>query len=84
VVRVSRAPTSGINHQAARVTTVAVAAWDALIFIRLGCNVAFWRQNPQMGYGKINDVRASTFLFSVMCDSAPETVPSPSWMHIYM
>jgi hypothetical protein len=31
VVRVSREPTSGINHQAVRITTVAVAALDALI-----------------------------------------------------
>jgi hypothetical protein len=32
--------------------------------------VAFWRQNPKMGYWKINGLRASTFLFSVICDRA--------------
>jgi hypothetical protein len=38
---------------------------------RLCRKVAFWRQNPKMGYWKINDLRASTFLFSVICDRAP-------------
>ena len=32
--------------------------------------VAFWRQNPKIGSRKINDLGASTFLFSVMCDRA--------------
>jgi hypothetical protein len=32
--------------------------------------VAFWRQNPKMGSRKINDLGASTFLFSVICDRA--------------
>src|SRR5215468_2810608 len=32
--------------------------------------VAFWRQNPKIGSRKINNVGASTFLFSVMCDRA--------------
>jgi hypothetical protein len=33
--------------------------------------VAFRRQNLKMGYRKINGLRASTFLFSVICDRAP-------------
>src|SRR5262245_26716287 len=41
--------------------------------IRLCRKVAFWRQNPKMGYRKINDLRASTFLFSVICDRAEKT-----------
>jgi hypothetical protein len=32
--------------------------------------VAFWRQNSKMGSRKINDLGASTFLFSVFCDRA--------------
>jgi len=32
--------------------------------------VAFWRQNSKMGSRKINDLGASTFLFSVICDRA--------------
>jgi hypothetical protein len=32
--------------------------------------VAFWRQNPKISYWKINGLRASTFLFSVICDRA--------------
>jgi hypothetical protein len=41
-----------------------------LQFVGLCRKVAFWRQNPKMGYWKINDLRASTFLFSVICDRA--------------
>jgi hypothetical protein len=37
---------------------------------RLCRKVGFWRQNPKMGYQKINDLRVSTFLFSVICDRA--------------
>jgi hypothetical protein len=33
--------------------------------------VGFWRPNPKIGYQKINDLRVSTFLFSVICDRAP-------------
>ena len=32
--------------------------------------VGFWRPNPKIGYQKINDLRVSTFLFSVICDRA--------------
>jgi hypothetical protein len=32
--------------------------------------VGFWRPNPKFGYQKINDLRVSTFLFSVICDRA--------------
>jgi hypothetical protein len=39
---------------------------------RLFRKVAFWRQNPKMGSRKINDLGASTFLFSVICDRAHE------------
>jgi len=38
--------------------------------LRLCRKVAFWRQNPKMGSRKINDLGASTFLFSVICDRA--------------
>jgi NAD(P)-dependent dehydrogenase (short-subunit alcohol dehydrogenase family) len=38
--------------------------------IRLCSKVAFWKQNPKMGSHKINDLGASTFLFSVICDRA--------------
>src|SRR5262249_43615529 len=34
--------------------------------------VAFWKQNPKMGSQKINDLGASTFLFSVICDRADD------------
>src|SRR5215510_6090688 len=34
--------------------------------------VGFWRPNPKIGYQKINDLRVSTFLFSVICDRAFE------------
>jgi hypothetical protein len=37
---------------------------------RLCRKVAFRRQNLKMGYRKINGLRASTFLFSVICDRA--------------
>jgi hypothetical protein len=37
---------------------------------RLCRKVAFWRQNPKMGSRKFNDLGASTFLFSVICDRA--------------
>src|SRR6266568_7392987 len=33
--------------------------------------VAFLRQNPKIGSWKVNDLRVSTFLFSVICDRAP-------------
>jgi hypothetical protein len=32
--------------------------------------VGFWRLNPKIGCQKINDLRVSTFLFSVICDRA--------------
>ena len=32
--------------------------------------VGFWRPNPKIGSQKINGLRASTFLFSVICDRA--------------
>jgi len=32
--------------------------------------VGFWRQNPKIGSRKINHLRVSTFLFSVICDRA--------------
>ena len=32
--------------------------------------VGLWRQNPKIGCRKINDLRVSTFLFSVICDRA--------------
>ena len=35
--------------------------------------VGFWRPNPKIGYQKINDLRVSTFLFSVICDRAQKT-----------
>jgi hypothetical protein len=38
---------------------------------RLCRKVGFWRPNPKIGYQKINDLRVSTFLFSVICDRAP-------------
>jgi hypothetical protein len=37
-------------------------------FIRLCRKVGFWRQNPKVGSRKINYLRISTFLFSVICD----------------
>ena len=37
---------------------------------RLCRKVGFWRPNPKIGYQKINDLRVSTFLFSVICDRA--------------
>src|SRR6266853_3968459 len=45
VVRVSREPTSGINHQAVRITTVAVAALDALILdlLYLSTSSLWWQ-----------------------------------------
>ena len=32
--------------------------------------VGFWRPHPKIRYQKINDLRVSTFLFSVICDRA--------------
>src|SRR5262249_42733413 len=46
---------------------------SALTFVRLQklcLKVGFWRPNPKIGYQKINDLRVSTFLFSVICDRA--------------
>jgi hypothetical protein len=43
-IRVSREPTSSINRQAVRVTTVAVAAFDALISIQPGASLTTWSQ----------------------------------------
>jgi hypothetical protein len=40
--------------------------------IRLCRKVVFWRQNPKVGFWKINDLWASTFLFSVICDRADQ------------
>ena len=37
---------------------------------RLCRKVGFWRQNPKVGSRKINYLRVSTFLFSVICDRA--------------
>jgi len=39
-------------------------------FCELCRRVGFWRPNPKIGYQKINDVRVSTFLLSVICDRA--------------
>jgi hypothetical protein len=41
--------------------------------------VAFWRQNATIRYWKINGLRASTFLFSVICDRAPAS-PGCLWL----
>ena len=43
-MRVSHEPTSGINHQAVRVTTVSVAALDALILIQPVASLTTWSQ----------------------------------------
>jgi hypothetical protein len=43
-VRVSHEPTSGINPQAMRVTTVSVAAFDALSSIQLAASLTTWSQ----------------------------------------
>lgn len=42
--RVSREHTFGINHQAVRVTTVAVAALDARILIQPVASLTTWSQ----------------------------------------
>ena len=41
---VSHEPTSGINHQAMRVTTVSVDAFDALLSIQPAASLTTWRQ----------------------------------------
>ena len=43
-----------------------------LILRRVGLcrKIAFSRQNPEILYWKINDLRVQTFLFSVICDRA--------------
>ena len=38
--------------------------------------VGFWRENPKIGSRKINGLRVSTFLFSVVCDRAIRTAHS--------
>ena len=38
------------------------------IVVGLCRKVGFWRQNPKIGSWKINHLRVSTFLFSVICD----------------
>jgi hypothetical protein len=43
---------------------------DQQDIFRLCRKVGFWRTNPKIGYQKINDLRVSTFLFSVICDRA--------------
>jgi Leucine-rich repeat (LRR) protein len=46
---------------------------------RLCRKVGFWRQNPKIGSRKINHLRVSTFLFSVICDRAARsrgTIPA--------
>src|SRR5262249_48537837 len=42
--------------------------------------VAFWRPNSKIGYWKINDLRASTFLFSVICDRAFSCAGPVLWL----
>jgi len=50
-----------------RKTDVKDAAWIAEWLCR---KVGFWRENPKIGSRKINGLRVSTFLFSVVCDRA--------------
>ena len=45
---------------------------DQQDIFRLCRKVGFWRPNPKIGYQKINGLRVSTFLFSVICDRADQ------------
>ena len=47
-MRVSHEPTSGIHHQAIRVTTVSVVACDALLSMQPGASLTTWCQARSM------------------------------------
>jgi Hydantoinase/oxoprolinase N-terminal region len=44
--------------------------------------VGFWRQNPKSGSRKINHLRVSTFLFSVICDRASWGARAPNCLAV--